>query len=205
MALTESPEPNLAIAAQKHDCDKDHAWLSAEDTRRMLCCLASLPHGVLGMSPAVPGLVQTSNNVATVNCHRDGDGVRVEIGTLSRSSNASCMANTCEQIAATARLAGGSVETGNEYPGWEPNIDSPTLGVGRRVYEELFGEPPKVEAVHAGLECGIIGERVPGMDMISIGPTITGAHSPDEQVYVESVDKSWKYLVSLLDALSSHT
>ena len=202
LALTESAETNLAISVEAHDCDKDHAWLSAEDSRRVLCCLAALPHGVLGMSPAVPGLVQTSNNVATVRCVRDGSGVRVEVGALSRSSNASCLDNTCEQIAATARLAGGSVETGNDYPGWEPNIDSPALAIGKRVYEQLFGESAKVEAVHAGLECGIIGKRVPDMDMISIGPTITGAHSPDEQIYIESVEKSWNYLVAMLDALA---
>ena len=142
------------------------------------------------------------NNVATISTQRNGDGVRVRVATLSRSSNASCITNICEQIAAIGRLAGGSVETGNAYPGWEPNIDSELLGVGRRVYQELFGDEPKVEAVHAGLECGIIGERVPGMDMISFGPTITGAHSPDEQIYVESVEKSWRYLRAMLNALS---
>lgn len=202
LSLTESAEANLLISVEAHECGKDHGWLSAEDTRRVLCCLAALPHGVLGMSPAVPGLVQTSNNVATVCCRRDGSGVRVEVGTLSRSSNASCIENTCEQIAATARLAGGSVEIGNEYPGWEPRLDSPVLSVGRRVYEELFGKPPRVEAVHAGLECGIFGKQVPGMDMISIGPTITGAHSPDEQIFIESVEKSWTYLKAMLDALT---
>lgn len=201
-ALTESTETNLLISAEAHQCDKDHAWISADDTKRLLCCLTAVPHGVLGMSPSVPGLVQTSNNVATIAFHRDDADARVEVGALSRSSNASCIENTCEQIAATVRLAGGCVETGNEYPGWEPNTDSPVLAVGRRVYEELFGGPAKVEAVHAGLECGIIGERVPGMDMISIGPTITGAHSPDELIYIESVEKSWKYLRAMLEALT---
>ncbi len=202
LALTEATEPNLTISATAHNCDKDHAWLSAEDTERLLSCLTALPHGVLGMSPAVPGLVQSSNNVATLSCQRSGDGVRVHVAALSRSSNASCITNICEQIAATARLAGASVETDNEYPGWEPNIDSALLGVSRRVYQQLFGDGPKVEAVHAGLECGIIGKRVPGMEMISFGPTITGAHSPDEQIYVESVEKSWRYLRAMLDALS---
>ena len=202
LALTEAPDVNLTITAEAHTCDKDHAWISEQDTKRLLCCLTALPNGVMGMSPAVPGLVQSSNNVATISTQRNGDGVRVRVATLSRSSNASCITNICEQIAAIGRLAGGSVETGNAYPGWEPNIDSELLGVGRRVYQELFGDEPKVEAVHAGLECGIIGERVPGMDMISFGPTITGAHSPDEQIYVESVEKSWRYLRAMLNALS---
>lgn len=201
-ALTESAEPNLVISVERHECEKTHAWLSAEDTRRLLACLAALPQGVLGMSPAVPGLVQTSNNVSTVGCRRDGSATVVEVGTLSRSSNASCLDNTCEQIAAIARLAGGSVETGNEYPGWEPDLDSKVLGVARRVYEDIFKEAPKVEAVHAGLECGIIGRRIPGMDMTSIGPTITGAHSPDELTYADSVEKSWRHLVGMLGALA---
>ncbi len=201
-ALTESKEANLVISVERHECDKIHSWLSEKDTQRLLACLAALPQGVLGMSPAVPGLVQTSNNVSTVACRRDGSVTVIEVGMLSRSSNASCMANTCEQIAAIARLVGGSVETGNAYPGWEPDLDSDALCVGRRVYEELFDEPPKVEAVHAGLECGIIGRRIPSMDMISIGPTITGAHSPDELIYVDSVEKSWRYLVGVLDALA---
>lgn len=201
-ALTESNEANLVISVERHECDKTHSWLSPEDTQRLLACLAALPQGVLGMSPAVPGLVQTSNNVSTVGCRRDGSATVVEIGTLSRSSNASCLDNTCEQIAAIARLAGGSVETGNEYPGWEPDLDSKVLGVARRVYEDIFDEAPKVEAVHAGLECGIIGRRIPGMDMTSIGPTINGAHSPDEVTYVDSVEKSWRYLVAMLDALT---
>ena len=201
-AMTESAEANLAITVEHHKCDKSHSWLTAEDTKRLLTCLAALPQGVLGMSPAVPGLVQTSNNVSTIGCRRDGSDTVVEVGTLSRSSNASCLDNTCEQIAAVARLAGGAVETGNEYAGWDPDLDSKVLGVARRVYEETFNEAPKVEAVHAGLECGIIGRRVPGMDMTSIGPTITGAHSPDELTYADSVEKSWRYLVAVLAALA---
>ena len=106
------------------------------------------------------------------------------------------------QIAAVGRLAGASVETGNEYPGWEPNTDSPILATCRRLYKETFSTEPKVLAIHAGLECGLIGERVGDMDMISIGPRIEGAHSPDERVYINSVQSFWKYLKVVLAELS---
>ena len=106
------------------------------------------------------------------------------------------------QIAAVGRLAGARIETANEYPGWEPDLDSPLLGTCRRVYQDLFGEVPEVTAIHAGLECGIIGKRVGEMDTISFGPRITGAHSPDEQVYVASVQKTWKYLTTVLAELA---
>ncbi len=121
---------------------------------------------------------------------------------LSRISSASRLRETVDQLAAIGRLAEGTVSTGNEYPGWAPNPDSPTLVVCHRVYKEVFGKEPKVAAIHAGLECGIIGALVGEMDAVSLGPTIRGAHSPDERVYVASVERSWKYLVALLAALA---
>lgn len=176
---------------------------SAEDSLRLLQCLASLPSGVLGMSNAVPGLVQTSNNVSTVTCEEKGGSLHVTIGNLSRSSSDGWMRAALDQIAAAGRLAGAAVETANDYPGWEPDPDSKILATCANVYEKLFGEKPSVEAIHAGLECGIIGKRVGGMDMVSLGPLILGAHSPDERVFVESVQKSWKYLLAVLDRLAS--
>ncbi len=176
------------------------AWLNAADSAVVLSAIASLPNGVLGMSPSVPGLVQTSNNVSTVTCAAASGGKRIEmaIGTLSRSSSAEWISATLEQIAAAGRLAGAEVSNANEYPGWEPNPDSTTLATCKCVYERMFGASPEVSAIHAGLECGIIGMRVGDMDMVSFGPTIEGAHSPDERVYVDSVAKSWKYLVAVL-------
>ena len=117
---------------------------------------------------------------------------------LSRSSTDSRKRETLDQLAAIGRLAGAKVAKGNEYPGWSPNPDSPTLAICRRVYHEVLGDEPKVAAIHAGLECGIIGERVGGMDMVSLGPTIRGAHSPEERVYVASVERTWRSLVALL-------
>ena len=156
------------------------------------------------MHPKVPGLVETSNNVASIKWDL-GDSpqtVRVQIANLARSSSESRKKAALGQIAAVGRLAGADVEISGDYPGWEPNPDSELLVTCRRVYADLFGEEPKVAAIHAGLECGLIGERVGGMDMISFGPNITGAHSPDEQVQVNSVAKSWKYLVAVLAELS---
>ncbi len=200
----ESAEPDLMINVANDSESGACPALSAQETVRILSTLSALPHGVLGMHRSVPGLVQTSNNVATVRVAADGGStILAEVGTLSRSSSASCLSVTTEAIAAIGRLAGASIATGNEYPGWAPNVDSPILATCRRVYENLFDASPEIAAIHAGLECGIIGERVGDMDMVSFGPRIEGAHSPDERVYVASVQKSWKYLLAVLDALSA--
>lgn len=196
-----SGEPNLKI-----DIESDRATTAASsaDSERFLRALASCPNGVLGMSLKVVGLVETSNNLATAqgSVTDDGKTLGIDVANLSRSSSEVWKAATAEQIASIGRLAGAKVRHQNQYPGWDPQPDSKVLGVCKGVYERLFGEAPHVEAIHAGLECGIIGRRVGDMDMVSLGPYILGAHSPDERVYVESVAKSWKFLVAILDALS---
>lgn len=178
--------------------------VSPADTRRWWWALMGVPHGVAGMHVRIPGLVETSNNLATVTVTPDeaGEKLRVTVGALTRSSSASRMEEVLQQVAAVGHLAGARVDTDNPYPGWEPNVDSPLLGVCRRVYEEQFAEPPNVAAIHAGLECGIIAERVGRLDAVSIGPRITGAHSPDERTYVLSVQKAWRFLVALLAELA---
>jgi dipeptidase D len=200
----ESGEPDLAIEVIDAASGKVTGVLSERDTHRLLGALAALPHGVLGMHRKMEGLVETSNNVATVRSTLSGGGDRItiEIGNLSRSSSASRQREAMDQLAAVGRLAGATVDTGDPYPGWAPNPDSPTLATCTRVYRSLFGSEPRVAAIHAGLECGIIGERVGGVDMVSLGPTIQGAHSPDERVYVASVKKSWNFLQSILAELS---
>jgi len=196
-AKTDSHEPGAMISVQPAESSA-HA-LAAADTSSVLAAIAALPQGVLGMSPAVPGLVQTSNNVSTMSVAPDGT---VEIGCLSRSSSAYWNSVTLAQIAAIGRLAGAAVQNDNEYPGWEPNVDSRVLASVRRVYERLFGETPGVAAIHAGLECGIIGRCVGEIDMVSFGPRIEGAHSPDERVYPASVEKSWSLLKAVLEDLA---
>lgn len=200
-AKEESYEPQAIVTAERMQ-NGGLAGVSKENTRELLLALSAIPSGVLGMHPRVPGLVETSNNLSTINSNASGSNLSIQAGLLSRSSSASRMIETLAQIAAIGRLTGAEISTGNQYPGWSPNPDSPTLAVARRVYKELFGAEPKVAAIHAGLECGIIGERMGGMDTISLGPTIKGAHSPDERVYVASVGKAWRFLTGLLDALS---
>ncbi len=193
-------EPGCRIAVEAAELPA--AVLSAADTQRLLATMAALPHGVLATVPEIPGLVQTSNGMTTVEFAAEDGKLRYVIGNLSRSSRKDELHAAARQVAAVAQLAGARVESGGEYPGWAPNVHSPTLGVCKQVYERLFGAPPRVTAIHAGLECGLIGERIPGMDMVSFGPHIEGAHSPDERVYVRSVQKSWRYLTAVLEELA---
>ncbi len=202
-AAQEQGEPKLAINVEASASAGAGAILSVDDTQRVLRALSAVPSGVLGMHPHLEGLVQTSNNLSTVSWNSDESGsVWVEVGLLVRSSSEWWKRATVDQLFAIGRLAGAEVSTANGYPGWDPNVDSPLLATCRRIYEELFSEPPQVRAIHAGLECGLIGERMPGMDMVSIGPTIRGAHSPDERVYVDSVAKSWRFLTAILEKLA---
>lgn len=197
----ETSEP-AAIRVEKLGGVVPSTCISSEDTARLLAALAEIPSGVLGMHPRVPGLVETSNNLSTVSSRVDGSQVLVRAGTLSRSSSAERMEETLARLASLGKSASATTSNANEYPGWSPNPDSPTLAVCRGVYQDLFGKEPRIAAIHAGLECGIIGERVGGMDTVSLGPTIRGAHSPEERVYVASVQRTWRYLSALLPALA---
>lgn len=199
-ARAESKEPELTIRIESRDVDAPA--LPVEPSGRVIRALAAVPHGVVGMHPDVPGLVETSNNLATVELKAVGDGISVQVGCLSRSSSPSRMEEVLNQIGAVGELAGATVERANSYPGWEPNMDSAVLQVCRDVHEETFGAPPKIAAVHAGLECGLLGRRVEGLDMVSLGPRIEGAHSPDERVWVRSVQLSWTYLTAVLERLA---
>ena len=173
--------------------------MAPDDRDRLLALLMALPHGVLGMSTALPGLVETSNNLATVT----PENGCVKIVASSRSSVAPTQDAVLASIRAVGGLAGADVETHDGYPGWKPNMDSPVLAVVRGVYSEVWEHEPQVTAIHAGLECGLLGEKVPGLDMISFGPQIEGAHSPDERVQISSVARFWEALKRTLDRLSS--
>lgn len=177
-------------------------FASIEDSRRVLAALGALPSGVLAVVPEIPGLIQTSSAVTVVEWSGQTGGMRIVIGCLSRGSHVAQLQGVVRQIAAVAQLAGAKFETGNAYPGWQPNVNSPTLAVCRRVYERLFNEKPRITAIHAGLECGIIDEQIPGMDMVSFGPHIEGPHSPDERVYINSVAKTYRMLTTVLAELA---
>lgn len=181
------------------------AALSGDDTARLIRFIAALPHGVLGMSRVITGLVESSNNVAVVTSTPADDrkSLRIEIVASSRSSSAPHLPAVIDQVTATAGLAGFATETADGYPGWQPNPDSALLKVCRSVYEREFKQAPHVTAIHAGLECGVIGERVGGIDMISFGPTIRDVHSPDENVSIKSVQKFWRYLKAVLAELAT--
>lgn len=202
-AIEHHGDKNASIRVDPLPSDVPSSALSVTDSRKIIQALNALPNGVLGMHPKVPDLVETSNNVSTIQSTVRGDACSIEVGTLSRSSSTPRIEETLANIAEVSQAAGATVATANRYPGWEPNPDSPTLAICRRVYTDLFGEEPKVAAIHAGLECGVIGDRVGEIDTVSFGPTITGAHSPDERVYVASVAKSWRYLVGVLRALAT--
>ncbi|MDH3252815.1 MAG: M20/M25/M40 family metallo-hydrolase, partial [Ignavibacteria bacterium] len=169
-----------------------------QQIRTILRLLAALPHGVIAMSPDIPGLVETSTNLATISM----DEKEIMIGTSQRSSVASALEDIVQRVVMTGELAGAESEQTDGYPGWEPNLDSRVLKVTKQIYSSMFGNEPEVKAIHAGLECGIIGEKYPKIDMVSFGPTIENAHSPDERVEIASVEKFWKLLVSVLKSLS---
>jgi len=180
------------------------AAISADGTESLLHALATIPSGVLGMHRKSAGLVETSNNLSTIESNVDAQSkcLRVVAGTLTRSSSESRMEEVLQQLVAIARMSNGAILHANRYPGWDPNPDSPLVDLCRRVYLDQFATPPNVAAIHAGLECGIIGRRVGDIEMISFGPRITGAHSPDERVWVDSVGKIWKYLRAVLAELA---
>ncbi|MDH7516611.1 MAG: aminoacyl-histidine dipeptidase [Bacteroidota bacterium] len=161
----------------------------------LLDVLRALPHGVLKMSADIPGLVETSTNLATIAV----DNGELTIGTSQRSSVESEKQEAVDMVSAVFRLAGMRVVQGDGYPGWKPNMQSRALKVTKESFRELFGKDPEIKAIHAGLECGLIGEVYPGLDMISFGPTIEGAHSPDERVNIPAVDRCWQLVVRVLE------
>ena len=186
-------DPNFKLDID--EAEKSKMALDKSSTTNLLNLLHGLPHGVHQMSYDIPDLVETSTNLATVEVNKDN----VTIGLSSRSSIKSALQDMRNRIHAIASLSGASVKEGNSYPGWKPNLDSKVLSLSKRIFKEMYHEEPKVEAIHAGLECGIIGEKFPGMDMISIGPTIKYPHSPEEQVHISTVEKTYKYVLKILE------
>lgn len=168
-------------------------------TRRLLEALYAVPHGVLAMSRSIEGLVESSTNLASVKMLGRGDGGgQIVVTTSQRSSIESAKHYIATQVASTFRLAGARVNHSDGYPGWPPNPDSDLVRLGVSVYRDTFGQEPQVKAIHAGLECGQFLTKYPGMDMISIGPTLRGVHSPAERILISSVAKTWQYLQQIV-------
>lgn len=204
MAEADSIKAELApidpgFAVEVHPAPRKPAQMMDKKSHNaVLNLLMAIPHGVDGMSFDVPGLVETSNNLASVWPKKG----KVVIGTSSRSSSASALQDVRDRIRAAAELAGATVDEGDSYPGWKPNLESKVLDVTRKAAETVFGKKPELKAIHAGLECGIIGEKVPGMDMVSFGPQIEWPHSPDERINIQSVKQFYAMLKEVLKSLA---
>lgn len=168
--------------------------LSGTDSKKWIQSLKSAHNGVFRMSPEVEGLVEASNNIARVTLE---DG-KAEVLCLTRSSVESTKIAVADQLKSVFELAGLKVIFSGSYPGWKPNPHAAIISLMERIYKEKFGGTPKVVACQAGLECGIIGANYPGIEMVSFGPTIVGAHSPEEKVSIQSVQKFWSYLLEIL-------
>jgi dipeptidase D len=185
-------EPNLVIACQPQKGVRK--VLKKALQKKVLLTLAGLPHGVLKMSADIPGLVETSSNLAIIETGKK----EIRIQTSQRSSVASEIEEAAQMVRAVFELGGASTTGSDGYPGWKPNMASPILKLAQSSYKSMFGKDPQIKAVHAGLECGIIGEKYPGMDMVSFGPTMREVHSPNEHLYIDTVEKFYIFLLGIL-------
>ena len=190
-----STEPNLKITAS--EAPKPAKVMRKADQARFLHAIRAVQNGVYRMSPEIPGLVEASTNLAKITL---GNG-QMTVGSLQRSSVESSKADVAAAFRAPFDMLGAQVETGSEYPGWKPNPDSKIVQKMAGLYQQMFGNKPLIEACHAGLECGIIGQAYSGLDMVSFGPLIQGAHSPDERASVSSFKKFWGYYLEVLGAI----
>jgi len=189
-------EPDLALEIKK---SKDAEFpLTAELQEKLLGLILVLPHGVISMHPEIYGLVETSTNLAIVNTANQ----EAKIICNTRSSILSSLEAVRLSIKVAGQMVGARLEQPEGYPAWTPNLQSPLLQKMVEIYRQLFQQEPEIKAVHAGLECGIIGEKFTGLDMISFGPTIKYPHSPDEKVNTASVEKFWTFLVESLTKLT---
>lgn len=187
-----SLEKELELSIKQIDLDDN--VMSLESQAQFLKAIYAAHNGVYRMSPDIADLVETSNNIARVIV-KDGS---IKIGCLTRSSVDSSKDDLANTLTATFKLAGFDVALSGDYPGWAPNMDSAILKVLEAKYKEINNEAPHVAACHAGLECGILGQNYPEMDMISFGPTIKGAHSPDERASISSAQKYWDFVIEIL-------
>ncbi len=187
-----STEPNLQIRIEKVAKPAFVVDMLSQDN--LLNVLYACPHGVLAMSREIPGFVETSTNLASVKTEE----THFFITTSQRSSVESAKEAAASKVESCFLLAGADVEHSDGYPGWAPNTDSHVLKVAVESYKKLFGKEPVVRAIHAGLECGLIGEKYKDMDMISFGPTLRGVHSPEERLEIATVELFWRHTLEIL-------
>lgn len=187
-------EPSLKIELAK--VEKPEYIIDEKTQVNLTHAIVACPNGAIRMSDSMPGLVETSTNLAIVKS--DNTTKTIEVSCLMRSSVDSARAELGSRMESVFTLAGAQVTLKGGYPGWKPNMDSPILKTMQQVYQTKYGRVPEIKAIHAGLECGILGGTYPNWDMISFGPTIRFPHSPDEKVNIESVQKFWDFLVETL-------
>ena len=187
-------EPTMRFTMQSTDAVK--RAIEPAVANNLLRALHAVFNGVFAMSQDVPGLVETSSNLASVK--RTADDT-ILVTTSQRSSIISARENVSDAVRAAFELAGAVVTTKGRYPGWKPNMKSGILKVACDTYKQLFGEEAKIKAIHAGLECGLFLEKAPHLDMISFGPTLRGVHSPDERLHIASTERWWRHLLLLLE------
>lgn len=185
-------EPDMEIILMEAEKPEFVVDMLSQDN--LLNVLYACPHGVLAMSREIPGFVETSTNLASIKMKED----HFFITTSQRSSVESSKYAAAYRVESCFLLAGANVEHGDGYPGWAPNPESKILKIAVDAYKKLFNKEPIVRAIHAGLECGLIGEKYPGMDMISYGPTLRGVHSPDERLEIKTVELYWKHTLEIL-------
>ncbi len=190
-------DPDLAVAIAEDDGAKFDNVLSVGSTGKLIEFCLAIPHGVEAMSADIEGLVETSNNFASIKIENN----EIKVLTSQRSSVVSRLQALTARIESLAFIAGGEGKSGDGYPPWQPNMESPLLKQSVALYEKMFNKKPVVEVIHAGLECGIIGDKYPGMDMISIGPDLQFPHSPDERINIIATGKVWDFMIALMQEL----
>ncbi len=186
------PEVKITIDS----CNPSEKAIDADTTRRLLYAIHACPHGVIRMSDDMPGLVETSTNLAAVKMIENN---QILITTSQRSSTESSKYDIAYTVESVFTLAGATATHGDGYPGWKPNPKSPLANHVANTYEKLFNKKALICAIHAGLECGLFLEKYPHLDMVSVGPTMVGVHSPDEKLHIEDTQKFWKLIVHILE------
>ncbi len=190
-------EPGLELELES--VDRPDFAVDSNTTRRLIEALYCAPHGVVSMSRALEGLVETSTNLASVTMQPDN---QILVTTSQRSSVESRKWDIANQVEALFTLAGAKVSHGDGYPGWAPNMNSTIMHIASEAYEELYGVKPAIKAIHAGLECGLFLEKYPHLDMVSFGPTLRDVHSPSERMHIPAVERFWGQLRRILEKVA---
>lgn len=189
----ENVEPNLSITLESET--EQTFVIDPKTSKKLLYSLYACPHGVLSMSKSMPGVVETSTNLANIKMTNDN---KIVIGTSQRSSLESAKKDIMQMVESVFMLADADVTYSDGYPGWKPNPQTKLLTIAKETYQQLYNKDPHITAIHAGLECGLFLAKYPDLEMISFGPTIKDAHSPDEKMHIPSVEKFWNFLLGIL-------